>query len=216
MDNPAVHYSSERDDWATPQWLIDELRREGYAIVLDVTARPDNSKAPFWIPPETNALRTDWSRPFALAIKDQAKHMSGHRPRAWMNPPYGKPENPCPADRSRCSKKACEKRGYHIDERQPGIEDFVNKAHREALAGVPSIILIPARQAQWWKGPLLKKDPKTGLWLPRYSMDFFTNRIQFEGAESGAPFPSMLVYMEEPTTEAVIRYREAHREAHNV
>jgi phage N-6-adenine-methyltransferase len=66
----AVHYSSETDEWATPQDLFDLLDSE-FSFDLDVCALPENAKCPAYFTPEDNGLAQDW------------------RGVCWMNPPYG-------------------------------------------------------------------------------------------------------------------------------
>jgi phage N-6-adenine-methyltransferase len=66
-----VHYSSETDEWATPQDLFDELDAE-FKFELDVCALDSSAKCPTYFTPETDGLNQDW------------KNF-----RCWMNPPYG-------------------------------------------------------------------------------------------------------------------------------
>lgn len=65
-----VHYSSERDDWSTPQDLFDELDAE-FHFDLDVCATPQSAKCATYFTKETDGLAHDW------------------RGSCWMNPPYG-------------------------------------------------------------------------------------------------------------------------------
>lgn len=66
-----VHYSSETDEWATPQDLFDELDAE-FKFELDVCALDLSAKCPTYFTPQTDGLNQDW------------KNF-----RCWMNPPYG-------------------------------------------------------------------------------------------------------------------------------
>lgn len=70
----AVHYSSSKNDWATPQWLIDEYRAKGFAFKLDVCAYPITSKAPLCYTVKENGLIQPW-HPYSPV---------------WCNPPYGR------------------------------------------------------------------------------------------------------------------------------
>ena len=70
--NTAVMFSSERDDWETPQALFDELDTE-FHFTLDVCANESNSKCTRYFSPETDGLHRDWSNDVC-----------------WMNPPYGR------------------------------------------------------------------------------------------------------------------------------
>lgn len=65
-----VHYSSERDAWATPQDLFDELDAE-FGFGLDVCASADNAKCPRYFTAEDDGLVQSWQGT------------------CWMNPPYG-------------------------------------------------------------------------------------------------------------------------------
>lgn len=67
----AVHYSSETDLWATPQWLFDRLHAE-FRFETDVCALPDNAKCGQFYTPEIDGLKQSW------------------RGVCWMNPPYGR------------------------------------------------------------------------------------------------------------------------------
>lgn len=67
----AVHYSSERHDWETPQELFDLLNQE-FGFTLDVCALPDTAKCSAYFTPDDDGLTQDWSKGIC-----------------WMNPPYG-------------------------------------------------------------------------------------------------------------------------------
>lgn len=67
----AVHFSSQTDEWETPQDLFDELDRE-FKFELDVCALDSSAKCPSYFTPESDGLGQDWK---------------GFR--CWMNPPYG-------------------------------------------------------------------------------------------------------------------------------
>lgn len=65
-----VHYSSERDDWSTPQDLFDALNAE-FHFDLDVCATPSSAKCAKYFTPELDGLAHEWTGS------------------CWMNPPYG-------------------------------------------------------------------------------------------------------------------------------
>jgi phage N-6-adenine-methyltransferase len=52
-------FSSNKQDWCTPQQLYDELNRE-FNFVADVSATEENKKAPFCYTPETDGLKQTW------------------------------------------------------------------------------------------------------------------------------------------------------------
>lgn len=83
---------------------------------------------------------------------------------AWCNPPYGRE-----------------------------LSKWVEKAATEAKAGRASVaMLIPARtDTRYFHDHIWNVDesgPRRGV-----EVHFLKGRIKFEGAESGAPFPSMIV-----------------------
>lgn len=67
-----VHFSSQTDLWATPQYLFDELNAE-FRFNLDPCALPENAKCARYFMPEIDGLKQNWL---------------GHR--VFMNPPYGR------------------------------------------------------------------------------------------------------------------------------
>ena len=73
----------------------------------------------------------------------------------WMNPPYGR-----------------------------GIDSWIKKAHSEALKGVTTVALIPARTDTSWFHTYIHG---------KQEVRFIKGRIKFVDAESSAPFPSMIV-----------------------
>jgi phage N-6-adenine-methyltransferase len=58
-------------EWATPQWLFDELNKE-FKFELDVCATSDNHKCEQYYVKEQNSLNLPWAKV------------------NWMNPPYGR------------------------------------------------------------------------------------------------------------------------------
>lgn len=71
MSNLAVHYSSEKVEWETPQAFFDELDLE-FGFDLDVCALPENAKCDRFFTPEDDGLSQEWCGV------------------CWMNPPYGR------------------------------------------------------------------------------------------------------------------------------
>lgn len=65
-------FSSNRDDWETPQELFDELDAE-FRFTLDAAANENNHKCPVYFTESDNALVKNWG---------------GQR--VFCNPPYGK------------------------------------------------------------------------------------------------------------------------------
>lgn len=64
-------YSSDKSDWATPQYLFDILNKE-FKFQTDVCASKHNAKCESYYDIETDGLSQDWVG------------------NCWMNPPYGR------------------------------------------------------------------------------------------------------------------------------
>lgn len=64
---------SARSDWATPQWLFDQLAAEFGPFDLDAAASSENAKCAKYFTKEENGLGPVW------------------KGRVWLNPPYGAP-----------------------------------------------------------------------------------------------------------------------------
>lgn len=67
-----VHFSSETDNWATPQEFFDKLNSV-FEFTLDPCASAKNAKAPKYYTAEDDGLAQNWD---------------GER--VFMNPPYGR------------------------------------------------------------------------------------------------------------------------------
>jgi site-specific DNA-methyltransferase (adenine-specific) len=63
-------FSSNRKDWATPQWLFDQLDKE-FHFTLDVCATATNAKCEKFYTVFDDGLKQKWEGV------------------CWMNPPYG-------------------------------------------------------------------------------------------------------------------------------
>lgn len=72
--NIEVHFSSATNEWATPQWLFDQLNVE-FHFALDAAATVENAKCARYYTVEMDALKQDWG-------KDASS--------IWCNPPYGR------------------------------------------------------------------------------------------------------------------------------
>lgn len=64
-------YSSNRDDWETPQFLFDKLNQE-FNFNMDVAASENNAKCPIFYSKENDGLKKPW---YGVC---------------WCNPPYGR------------------------------------------------------------------------------------------------------------------------------
>lgn len=162
-----VHFSSERDDWATPKSLVTFMSRYYYATIkhevfLDVCGTATNAKAEHYISLENGDDALDpilrWDiimeniNDLHAARGDGAEGMS--RAMAWMNPPYGR-----------------------------GIGEWVQKAYETGRAGHPVLALLPSRtDTAWWHDYVLKA----------YEVWTFRGRLYFDGHVNAAPFPSAM------------------------
>lgn len=70
--NESLFFSSQTDDWATPNDFFDKLNAE-FHFTLDPCATPDNAKCEHYYTKSDDGLIQDWS---------------GQR--VFCNPPYGK------------------------------------------------------------------------------------------------------------------------------
>lgn len=52
-------FSSNSDEWATPQWLFDELNSE-FNFTLDPCATEENHKVSNYLTKESNGLAISW------------------------------------------------------------------------------------------------------------------------------------------------------------
>jgi len=68
----SVHFSSETDNWATPQDFFDKLDAK-FGFTLDPCASTANHKAPLFYTEEDDGLSQSWDNE-----------------RVFMNPPYGR------------------------------------------------------------------------------------------------------------------------------
>ena len=55
-----VLFSKKSDEWATPQWLFDELNKE-HGFTLDPASTDENCKCPSHFTLEDDGLTKDWS-----------------------------------------------------------------------------------------------------------------------------------------------------------
>lgn len=70
--NTEVMFSSNTDQWATPQYFYDELDRE-FHFTLDLCADENNHKCELYFDKQTNGLNQNWG---------------GNQ--VYCNPPYGR------------------------------------------------------------------------------------------------------------------------------
>jgi site-specific DNA-methyltransferase (adenine-specific) len=69
-------FSSNSDEWETPQKLFDELNEE-FNFYCDLASTSKNAKCSYWLDKHDNALLYDWTN---LPISESRFQ--------WLNPPY--------------------------------------------------------------------------------------------------------------------------------
>ena len=171
-----VHFSSEKQDWATPEKLFDQLNAKYGPLELDVCATQSNRKCPTWLGQQTpdifvDGLTTIWSMCSVGFGNRQLVQ------KCWMNPPYGRE-----------------------------IKAWVKKASDEAAKGCTVVCLLPARLGSRWMRDLIKKPlvasknlkgwtDELGDWIEGDTLIVgeLAGRVKFGGATTAAPFPSMVV-----------------------
>lgn len=120
MNNLAVHFSSETDQWATPQEFFNKLNEE-FNFELDVCADDINAKCVNYI---TKNCHVQQINAFDNYVGDgDGIRVEWHRfaERCWMNPPYGRT-----------------------------IGKWVKKAYEESKKGCLVVCLLPSRTDTRW------------------------------------------------------------------
>ena len=74
-------FSSQTDEWATPQWLFDELDAE-FHFDLDPCATDENHKCEVYFTKETDGLQKNWGGGQYTAIH----HMDGKSANGYEKP----------------------------------------------------------------------------------------------------------------------------------
>ncbi|MBH1941664.1 adenine methyltransferase [Mobilitalea sibirica] len=163
--NNELMFSSQTDEWATPQEFFDELDKE-FQFMLDPCATKENHKCNYYYTKEENGLLKDWS---GCTV--------------FCNPPYSKSEKPC---KPNCKKKKCVERGYHINEYKPGQEDWIKKCYEESRKPNTTVVmLLPVRTDTEAFHKYIYGKAK--------EIRFIKGRLKFGNSNNSAPFPSMVV-----------------------
>lgn len=176
MSKMDLHFSSESNEWETPDKLFNELNQKFGPFELDAAANLANTKVSTFYCEKNSGLNKSWG-----GVK------------VYLNPPYSKPEHAC---KRNCKKKTCIKRGHCISEYVPGQIDFVRKAYEESRNGCQVCLLIPARTDTEIFHTYIWDRDKQQVYSWVKHLDFLPDRVKFlvNGVESdSAPFPSMVV-----------------------
>lgn len=164
----SVAHLSERRGWGTRRPLFVALCRYMAGLPpdtpehlvpmpwVDPAATHETKLVPHCFTPEEDGLVQSWCPP------------PGAPDFVFNNPPYGDPEEAC---QGRCKKKVCATRGYHLAQRVPGIEDWVQKQRAEALAWNITVGgLLPHRAGAAWFADMLRPPPEAGRFLSGTAM----------------------------------------------
>lgn len=110
------------------------------------------------VDPASNLIANEWIKAKTIYTKDDNGLLHPWHGRVWMNHPFHRGEAPCPTDHSKCKKKACQKRGYHIDEAIPSNADWINKLISDYQAGITTeaVIITFCNSSETWFRPLLQ------------------------------------------------------------
>ncbi len=122
-----LNQDSGETEYYTEPFVIEAAREVMGSIDLDPAscdyANQEHVKADVYFTQKDDGLKCKWFG------------------NVWMNHPFSKGENPCPKDRLKCKKKACNDpfyskyRGHCIDDRIPSNGDWVDKLISEYQAG---------------------------------------------------------------------------------
>jgi hypothetical protein len=103
-------------------------------------------------------------------VDDDALSQAWRAATLWLNHPFGESEEPC---KTRCTKKRCPQRGYHIDKRIPGNADWINKLIDHYRCGdvkQACCITFASTSEAWFKPlmhfPQVYLSPRTNYLLP--------------------------------------------------
>lgn len=176
-----IHFSSGKDDWATPQALFDEMNKKYGPFDLDVCATKENSKCGHnylglgtYYSPDTfvDGLIAQW-------------HMIGVK--CWMNPPYSR------GQQAKWVKKAYEEsqKGCTVVALLPARTDtraFHTYIWDTALAAPKAGVKV-----EFLKGRVKFENTKSKA--NRVSP---SSKEEATRAKHGAPFPSMIVVFSPP------------------
>jgi len=165
-----INQTSGEIEVGTPSFVLEAARQVLDGFDLDPASNAEFNKkvkAAKYFTIEDDGLKQKWSG------------------RVWMNHPFGQPESKCHIVRSRCKKKICETRGYHIDQDRPGNADWINKLTSEYRDGevTEAMCITFASTSESWFRPLFKF-PKCFL-IPRTNYYLLDGR-PYKGATKGS------------------------------
>ena len=121
--------TGSRTDWETPQALFAKLHSE-FQFTIDGAASKRNAKL--------------------ARFYDDAFRAFPFRETIFVNPPYGREEQVCVP--SRCRRKTCRERGFHVEAHVPGMDAWIDlfarwsdSTHESTVAS----LVTNATEADW-------------------------------------------------------------------
>jgi site-specific DNA-methyltransferase (adenine-specific) len=160
-------------EWETPKLLKADLEAEFGRFTLDPASTKKNAKAPKFYTLKEDGLVKPW-----------------RAANVFVNPPYGEGEVACLRPSS-CKKKRCAERGWHLEEDQPGLYDWVAKAYDESECNraIQIVQLLPARtDTKWWHEFVMRSNE---VYLVKSRITFEIDGVPCDSA----PFPSAIVVL---------------------
>src|ERR1041385_3771999 len=124
-NNLKVHFSSKKQDWATPPELFNQLSEEFGGFDLDAAASSSNSKCIRYYSEPDDSLRLPWTI-YDPPLWGPPEYLFQGKPltridKVWLNPPYGRT-----------------------------LKYWVKKAYDESAKGCIVVCLLPARTDTRW------------------------------------------------------------------
>lgn len=140
MGHEHEHLNSGNTEYFTPQYIVLAARKAMGGIDLDPASCYKANRvvhARHIYTQEDDGLSKPWFG------------------RVWMNHPFSKGEKACPP--TGCTKKACARRGYHIDRDLPGNAAWINRLVHDYRHGKieAACCITWASMAEEWFRPLL-------------------------------------------------------------
>lgn len=195
MDNHQyVNQTSGKTEWYSPPELVEAARRAMGGIDLD-PASSDRANAQI-VKADRIYTRPDYSLiPATEGYDCEVRHYEtwGGLSRwwfgkVWLNHPFGSGERPCNPG---CTKKTCEKRGWHTFGTLPGNDDWITKVVAEFHSGQieAACVLTYAAMSEAWFKPLKQ--------FPMCLIDGRVNYLDPETLEpvKGVPKGSVITYL---------------------
>lgn len=158
----AAAFSSQDTGWRTPRPLFLALCRYESGLPPDA---PEASVPMPWVDPAASkefALVPHRFTPWEDGLVQSWRPPPGAPNFVVVNPPYGNREEACSPV---CQKKTCAKRGFCLEDRVPGIGEWVAKPRAEALTwAMRTVNILPHRGGASWFADILRPGPEAGAW----------------------------------------------------